>query len=238
MKLGYILSQGRGQSDPRLAAVAQHLMRCGLRLCGTVQVNTDRSTGRAGEMDLMVLPDGPALRISQDRGPLARGCRLDAGSQEAAVAQVAGTLDCGADLMLINRLGRHEAEGHGFRSVIAEALSRGMPVLVGLNPLNREAFDTLAGRMATELPPEPGLILGWAGPPVSGIGVKAPPDGRADPALPRPECRDATAPSPGSHGPSCGPGVPRPCHRDAAPRCARAPARARARCRRRSGFPS
>lgn len=183
MKLGYILSQGRGETDPRLAAVAQHLMRCGLRLCGTVQVNTDRGTGRACDMDLLVLPDGPALRISQDRGPLARGCRLDAGSLEAAVAAVAGTLDRGADLMLINKFGRHEAEGRGFRSVIAEALSRGLPVLVGLNPLNREAFDMFAGGMATELPPDPGLIFGWTGLPVGGGAQQTPPDSRAHRAL-------------------------------------------------------
>ncbi len=37
-------------------------------------------------MDVHILPDGPVLRISEDRGPHARGCRLDAGVLEAAVA--------------------------------------------------------------------------------------------------------------------------------------------------------
>ena len=58
-----------------------------------------------------------ALRISQDRGKWARGCRLDAGSLELAVAQVASALDVGADLMIINKFGKHEAEGRGFRAV-------------------------------------------------------------------------------------------------------------------------
>jgi hypothetical protein len=148
-------------------------MRRGLRLCGTIQVNTDRGGGRACDMDLMVLPEGPHLRISQDRGPLARGCRLDAGSLEAAVARVSATLDRGADLMVINKFGRHEAEGRGFRSVIAEALARGVPVLVGLNPLNREAFDAFAGGMATDLPPDAGRILEWAGLAADGPAARA-----------------------------------------------------------------
>ena len=162
MKLAYIMSHARGQTDPRLAEVARNLMQRGVRLCGTIQVNTERGDGRHCDMDLMVLPEGPALRISQDRGRWARGCRLDAGSLETAVAQVAGALDLGADLMIINKFGKHEAEGRGFRPVIAAALERDVPVLVGLNPLNREAFDTFAGGVATEVCGDPGGILEWA----------------------------------------------------------------------------
>ncbi len=162
MKLAYIMSHGRGQTDPRLAEVARNLMQRGVRLCGTIQVNTERGDGRHCDMDLMVLPEGPALRISQDRGRWARGCRLDAGSLETAVARVAGALDLGADLMIINKFGKHEAEGRGFRPVIAAALERDVPVLVGLNPLNREAFDTFAGGVATEVCGDPGGILEWA----------------------------------------------------------------------------
>lgn len=162
MKLAYIMSQARGETDPRLAAVARQLMQRGLRLCGTIQVNTERGDGRHCDMDLMVLPDGPALRISQDRGRWARGCRLDAGSLEMAVGQVGGTLDMGADLMIINKFGKHEAEGRGFRAVIGAALDIGVPVLVGLNPLNREAFDKFSGGLATELDAELCSILQWA----------------------------------------------------------------------------
>lgn len=162
MKLGYVMPPLRGGTDPLLAEAARQLTLRGLQLCGTVQVNTERPGSRHCDMDLMVLPDGPAFRISQNRGNWARGCRLDAGSLETAVAHVAGSVDAGADLMIINKFGKHEAEGRGFRSVIAAALDRGMPVLVGLNTLNREAFDNFCGGLATELQPHLPGILSWA----------------------------------------------------------------------------
>jgi nucleoside-triphosphatase THEP1 len=162
MKLAYILSSSRGGTDPRLAEMARQLRQRGLRLCGTVQVNTERDGSVHCDMDLMVLPEGPSFRISQNRGNWARGCRLDAGSLETAVEHVARSVDCGADLMIINKFGKHEAEGRGFRSVIAAALEHGMPVLVGLNALNREAFDKFSGGLATELDAELCSIIRWA----------------------------------------------------------------------------
>jgi nucleoside-triphosphatase THEP1 len=163
MKLAYILSTSRGGTDPQLADVVRQLGQRGLRLCGTVQVNTRPEGSVHCDMDLMVLPDGPTFRISQYRGNGARGCRLDAGSLETAVEHVSRSVDTGADLMIINKFGKHEAEGRGFRSVIAAALDRDMPVLVGLNALNREAFERFSGGFARELPTDVGKILHWVG---------------------------------------------------------------------------
>jgi hypothetical protein len=59
------------------------------------------------------------------------------------------------------KFGKHEAEGRGFRPVMAEALSRGVPVLVGLNRLNAGAFHEFAGGVAVELPPSLPALMGW-----------------------------------------------------------------------------
>ena len=60
------------------------LLEAGLRLAGGVQTSHDRPDRDLCDMDLTLLPDGPALRISQDLGPLAQGCRLDADALAAA----------------------------------------------------------------------------------------------------------------------------------------------------------
>jgi hypothetical protein len=112
-------------------------------------------------MDVRVLPDGAILRISQDLGPQSRGCRLDPAALETAVGLVAASLSSGADLLIVNKFGKHEAEGRGFRDVIAEAVAMDIPVLVGLNAINRPAFESFADGLAVQLPSDPTALMAW-----------------------------------------------------------------------------
>lgn len=160
MRIAYTMAPGRGDTDLVLAALARRLAARGLKCCGTVQINTDRGSGPC-DMDVQVLPEGPVLRISQDLGPGARGCRLDPQALETAVGLAAARLRTGADLLIVNKFGKHEAEGRGFRAVIAEALERDIPVLLGVNGLNLAAFESFAGGLARPLPPEEGALLAW-----------------------------------------------------------------------------
>lgn len=166
MKLAYTMAPGRGDTDLVLQALAAELAARGLRCCGTVQINTAKAGGRQGregpcDMDVRVLPEGPVLRISQDLGPEARGCRLDQAALETAVGLVAARLSSGADVLIINKFGKHEAEGRGFRDVIAEAVSMDVPVLVGLNAVNRQAFEVFAEGMALQVQPDVFALRTW-----------------------------------------------------------------------------
>lgn len=161
MKLAYTMAPGRCDTDLVLERLATDLAARGLRCSGTVQINSERADAGPCDMDVRVLPDGPVLRISQSLGLQAKGCRLDPTALEKAVGLVAANLSSGADLLIINKFGKHEAEGRGFRDVIAEALAAGVPVLVGLNALNRQAFDIFAGGLAMQLPPETVSLMAW-----------------------------------------------------------------------------
>lgn len=160
MKLGYVSIQGRGETDRFLAEVAAALQEAGLRLAGTVQTNTERANRRKCDMDLIVLPDGPTIRISEDRGALARGCILDSDALEQTVVQVAQRLD-GADLLIVNKFGKREGEGRGLIPVIGEALGRGIPVLVGVNGLNLPDFLAFADGLAEGLPADVAKVADW-----------------------------------------------------------------------------
>lgn len=160
MQLGYVSLQGRGNIDLLLADVVARLETHKVALAGTVQTNIERSDRALCDMDLRLLPDGPSVRISIDRGPEARGCRLDAGVLEQSVLWVTQALDR-AEFLVINKFGKQEAEGKGLSGVIAEALERGLPVLVGVNGLNMPAFLDFVGDMATQLPPDAQQITDW-----------------------------------------------------------------------------
>ncbi len=159
MKLAYVCLEGRGANDLFLAEVVQALAGR-LRMCGTVQTNTARSDRRRCDMDLRLLATGEEVRISEDRGALARGCTLDAGILMQAVAATEGTLS-GAELLIVNKFGKTEAEGHGFAPVIGAALCQGLPVLVGVNAMNLPAFDVFVDGLAEALPGDVKRVTEW-----------------------------------------------------------------------------
>jgi len=161
MNIAFTKAPGKGDTDLLLFQLAHRLISDGLRVCGTVQINTERQREGPCDMDVRVLPDGPVLRISQNLGLGARGCRLDSAALESAVGLVAKSLQTGADLLIVNKFGKRESEGGGFRPVIAEALAAGVPVLVGLNTLNAAAFQSFAAGLAIELPAEPRALSRW-----------------------------------------------------------------------------
>ena len=161
MKLAYTMAPGRGDTDLILAGLAETLAERGFVCCGTVQINTEHPGTGTCDMDVKVLPGGPVVRISQDLGRSARGCRLDPAALETAVGLAAARLCEGADLLIVNKFGKHEAEGRGFRDVIAEALTMDVPVLVGINALNLPAFEEFTGGLATALPPERDALAAW-----------------------------------------------------------------------------
>lgn len=162
MALACVTAAGRGATDRLLGDVAARLARDGVRLCGALRHNGPDGDSGHCDSDLWLLPDGPAMRITQDLGAGSAACRMDAGALEEAAGLVAARLGVeGADLVLLNKFGLSEAEGRGFRALIADALGRGVPVLIGVSDTHRPAFETFADGMATVLPPDDEAILDW-----------------------------------------------------------------------------
>lgn len=160
MYIACVSLAGRGETDRFLMRVVAKLEAMPMRLAGTVQSNTERPGRLRCDMDLRVLPSGPEMRISEDRGDLARGCRLDSGVLEQAVVEVMQGMD-GAQLLVINKFGKRECEGKGLVPAIVEAVTRGIPVLAGVNGLNLGELRAFAGEALEELPGELDLVLGW-----------------------------------------------------------------------------
>ncbi len=162
MELGFVTTSDRGQSDGLLWRVAQTLLAEGLDLAGVVQTNIEFDPDRPCHMDLHVLGRAQVIRISQNLGAHSSGCRLDASGLEMAVAQVESSMDGGQSrLMIVNKFGKQEAEGRGFRPVIGRALLMGLPVLTAVSALNRIDFETFADGLARELPARDADVLAW-----------------------------------------------------------------------------
>lgn len=161
MNIGYVSLEGRGATDACIAQAVARLESAGVRLAGTVQTNPERAKSHICDMDLRVLPDGPVLRISQNLGAHARGCRLDGGALEQAVMETHSRLGA-AQVLIVNKFGKQEAEGRGFVPLIAEAVARDIPVLLGVNGLNLGAFLAFSGGFANALPSDAAAVADWA----------------------------------------------------------------------------
>ena len=160
--LGYIISSGRGAGDRLMIAIADALAAHDVLVAGAVQLNVEHDPERHCHMDLKILGHDDVLRISEDRGRHARGCRLDPRGLADAVQRVESVLDQrAAAIMLVNKFGKQEAEGGGFREVIGRALIAGIPVLTTVSEGHLSAFLSFAEGMATEVPPNADAAVAW-----------------------------------------------------------------------------
>lgn len=164
MHIAYTMAPGPGDMDQLLLRLAEALVADGHRPYGTVQINTETDTGEPCDMDVKVLPDGPVIRISQSLGPGATGCRLDPDAMAQAVRVVEAGLSVDADCLIINKFGKQEASGQGFRQAIAEALALDLPVIVGLNAANTKAFEAFTDGAGEAIPADLGALQSWIKP--------------------------------------------------------------------------
>lgn len=159
--------------DRLLLDVIEELRARGLMLGGVVQVVSRESDRHVDNVHLRDLSDGSEVPILQDLGRDVRGCRLN----PEAVAEVAGrlerTLDSPCDLLVINRFGRGESEGHGLRDILSRAVAGALPVLVAVREDYGEAWADFHGGLAVALPPDREAILEWAEPLFAGKATRS-----------------------------------------------------------------
>jgi hypothetical protein len=136
--------------DLWLVGWVQRFADAGGRIAGLVQCPRGRSGRARCAIEVELLPSRQRMVLSEDRGPGARGCRLDQGRLIEALSIVEAALP-GADVLLLNRFGKVEAEGGGGRSVMAAAIMRQVPVVVAVPWRNVAAFRGFADCMAQEV---------------------------------------------------------------------------------------
>ncbi len=131
-------------------AVAERARSARLRLGGVIEKPAaPAARGRRCDMNLLELATGRTIRISEERGALARGCRLDLDGLARTCALVLSSL-AQVDLILLNKFGKSEAEGGGFRCIISDALALEIPVVIGVPRRNLAAWREYAGELAVE----------------------------------------------------------------------------------------
>ena len=142
--------------DAILRHFASDLNARGLRAVGMVQA------GQCADSSLsaVLLDSGETLLLADASDPAA-SCRLDVARLQNAGDRVAAALDAGADLLVINRFGKRERNGHGLIYLIERALEAGTPVVIAVSSDRLPDWIKFAGDMTVKLACDRQALDGW-----------------------------------------------------------------------------
>mgnify|MGYP000985374918 CR=1 FL=1 len=134
-----------------LQDASRALRRAGIPCAGLIQHDEPRPGQARCDMLLEDLQTGKRRTISEQRGPHARGCQLDPDALLSAMTGVRAGLGPGIEILVLNKFGKTESEGGGYRPLIADAVERGIGLLIGVPVRNLEAWRTFLGGEAREI---------------------------------------------------------------------------------------
>ena len=147
--LAIVYSDGAA-ADRYLADLAYQLRDAGTSVGGLVQRNSFVRDRTKCDMEVEEVLSGRLLKISENRGPHARGCRLDRAVLADAATLLMRAVETKPCALVVNKFGTIEAEGGGLRDVIAAALESGIPLIIGVPYRNLDQWRAFAGEFSRE----------------------------------------------------------------------------------------
>lgn len=147
--------------DDFLAKLGEKLRADDIRLGGAIQRNVPGALTSCSAMTLIDLASGTATEISQNLGSQAQGCRLDTSRLAEFGMLLGGKSADDVDLLILNKFGKAEADGHGLRSNFVRAIEAGIPILTAVRPPYDQAWLGFHEGLAVELAADLELARAW-----------------------------------------------------------------------------
>jgi hypothetical protein len=139
---------------------ALELAGSGLRVAGVTQMRGADVAGRS-RIFLREVASGSDFLISQDLGPGSVACNLDAGELAMACAAVERAARAGADLIVISKFAKQEAERGGLCDAFRAAMAARIPVVAAVSPHFRAEWGLFAGPLAEDVAPTRDALAEW-----------------------------------------------------------------------------
>jgi len=147
--------------DQALLKIADRLRREGYHLAGAVRARVTPPDEDRCDLFLEDLSTSAVYSMSQDLGTGSHACRLDDVALDAIAERIEASLQDGADILILNKFGKQEAEGRGLRNPIAKAVDEGIPVLVGVNSDRIESWKEFCGDASEIFDPDDPAVDRW-----------------------------------------------------------------------------
>jgi hypothetical protein len=137
--------------DRLISGFAADLRRSGRRPVGVVQLGRS-CRAENPRLGVVMLPGDEVVRLALHDEPHGDGCRLDPDRLATLAMRLAAAIEDGADLVIINRFGRSEAEGKGLIDLVPQALEADIPVLIAVPEQRFGAWLRFSEGMNVRLP--------------------------------------------------------------------------------------
>ncbi len=143
------------EADRLLREFVRDLTDKGYRVVGLIQTRLGE-----GGAAVTVLPTGETIALAGRQSVPAGSTRPPCDLAEAS-ARIDTLIESGADLLIINRFGKLEAEGTGLIDEIARALRADIPVLVAVPQFRFSLWLSFCSGMGVKLPCRKEGLQGW-----------------------------------------------------------------------------
>jgi hypothetical protein len=133
-----------------------------LRIAGLIEERDGPKEGRTCRAgDLRSVVDGTRYPMFEQLPPGATACDVTDEKVTRACAAALQDIATGADLVILSKFGKLEAEGGGLMAAFRTAAAAGIPVLTCASPAACKGWDGLAAPSAIVLPAEAGALDRW-----------------------------------------------------------------------------
>jgi hypothetical protein len=148
--LAAIVYTARDDPDRLLLEFVGDLRRAGRRALGLVQLGRNPFCD-SRIIRLLQLPSEEVVSLHHDPASGARQCGLKSERLVGTAGAIAAAIGAGADLVVINRFGRLEAEGKGLIDLIRRAGEADIPVLIAVPEHRFEAWTKYSCGMSVRI---------------------------------------------------------------------------------------
>lgn len=159
LNLAALLYDAEEDSTALLRSMSQNLARRGYKVGGVLQRRG--ACGPQALLEAVDLMTGKHTPLCQNLGAGSQSCRLDPAGLAEAATWVQRAAQERADLIIIDKFGKQEAQGKGMRDEISLAALSGIPVLTTVSRRVLPAWQEFTGGYGTMLMCRDDIALQW-----------------------------------------------------------------------------
>ena len=159
--IGAIIFKRGFDIDKLLVDISRKAAKTGILVGGLVQETCGGIGGCAQSVQVVDIRSGEKFNIWEDRGPCARGCRLNEHGLSISEKILDQAIRDKVDLLIINRFGRAESLGRGLVGSFVQAMEANIPLLTSVREPYVEAWHEFHGCLADNLQSNRTQIENW-----------------------------------------------------------------------------